>query len=119
MSWKQQTRSASKEPTKCDSYFSTSLGKGVQADKLLTENVIFGEKILEIEQALKWYTTITYYNNADPWKTGLKWCCITFAKPCIYINIEQSTFKMFWVVQGFAKVMQHHLNPVFQGTALL
>ena len=33
--------------------FRLSVGKGVQADKLLTENVIFGEKILEIEQALK------------------------------------------------------------------
>ena len=36
--------------------FQLSVGKGMQADKLLTENVIFGEKILEIEQALKWYT---------------------------------------------------------------
>ena len=46
--------------------FRLSVGKGMQADKLLTENVIFGEKILEIEQALKLYTTIIYYNNADP-----------------------------------------------------
>jgi len=33
--------------------FRLSVEKGVQADELLTENVIFDEKILEIEQALK------------------------------------------------------------------
>ena len=32
--------------------------KGLQADKLSIENVIFGQKILEIEQALKCYTSI-------------------------------------------------------------
>ena len=82
MSWKQQTGSACKEQKNVTFIFRLSVGKGVQADKLLTKNVIFGEKILEIEQALKWYTTITFYSNADPWKTGLKWCCITFDKPC-------------------------------------
>ena len=89
--------------------FRLSVGKGVQAGKLLTENIIFGEKILEIEQALKWYTTITYYNNADPWKTGLKWCCITFDKPCtiaLKINKEHMHVKKSYMLKCNLKCVE-------------
>jgi len=56
---KNQTGNALKEPQNVTVNFRLSVGKCVQADKRLTENFISGEKMLEIEQAFKWYITIT------------------------------------------------------------